>query len=246
MRNHLAQRTVSVIALFCFCLLASVALGAEKALLTVGQSGAYLYSQQDEESTPTAKLVSGETLLQLAEAVGQQTWYMVRTQQGLIGWVRRADVVTTAEVQEAFKEQVPPAASSTWSVRTNNGRGFEGTWSIDATSSDSAVSGTWTLSDPAGQAPLRGIWSAEKFSTGWRGVWRAQIDGKGGEYGGTWTADFAAPIDGRLTKLFEAAAKDVVRGVWTAGPHSGSWALRAAKPSVREDSFPYPTTPVFP
>ena len=246
MRNDLAPRTVSFVVSICFLLLAAASLGAEKALLTVGQSGAYLYSQQDEESTPTAKLAAGETLLPLAEAVGQQTWYMVRTQQGLIGWVRHADVVTTAEVQEAFKEQVPPAASSTWSVRTSTGRAFEGTWTIDPGSSDSAVSGTWTLSGPAGQAHLRGIWSAEKFTTGWRGVWRAQIDGKGGEYGGTWTADFAAPIDGRLAKLFEAAAKDTVRGVWTAGPHSGSWAVRAATPSLREDSFPYPGTPVFP
>ncbi len=246
MHNDLAQQVLSFILLLGLSLVPAKSLGAEKAILTVGQSGAYLYSQQDEDSEPVAKLAAGETLTPLAEAVGPQTWYMVRSQENLIGWVRRADVVTTAEVRQVFKEQVPATTASTWSARSITGRSFEGTWTIEPASSATAASGTWTLTGPAGQATMQGVWSAEKFTTGWRGVWRAQVDGKAAEYGGTWTADFAAPLDGRLAELFEAAAKDLVRGIWSSGGLSGSWALRAAKPVLREDSPPYSTNPVLP
>jgi hypothetical protein len=131
-------------------------------------------------------------------------------------------------VKEVFKEATEEQSVSTWSARTSSGRTFEGTWTIDPGSSATAVSGTWTLRDPTGKTDLRGTWSAEKFTTGWHGVWRAAVDGKSDGYAGSWTAAFSAAHDAPLIELFEASVKDVIRGVWSAGGHSGSWTIRAA------------------
>jgi hypothetical protein len=193
--------------------------------LTVRESGANLYTQQDVESVPIAKLQKGEALAPLAEAIGQQTWYLVKTQQGLVGWVRGADVSLGEQVKETFKER----QVSTWTARTNTGRTFDGTWTIEPGSSADRASGTWTLSDGAATIALRGTWSAQKFTTGWSGAWRAAVEGKPGELAGSWTADLPLARDARFTELFEAAARDAVRGVWSAGGNSGSWSIRAVK-----------------
>ena len=226
MHIRLPRRNISTFIFLLLCALPSVCLAAENTpALTVGPSGATLYSRQDQESAPIAKLTSGERLTPLAEAVGQQTWYMVKTLQGLIGWVRAADVVPSDQVKATFKEQY----LSTWSARTSTGRTFEGTWTVEPGPSVRAVYGTWTLSDGTGKSILQGTWSAEKFSTGWNGVWRALVDGKKGEYAGSWTAEAGGDRDAPLTELFEAAVKDAIRGIWKAGNYSGSWMIRAGK-----------------
>src|SRR5437773_12496622 len=69
----------------------------------------------------------------------------------------------------------------------------------------------------------------EKFTTGWSGAWRAAVEGKPGELAGSWTADLPPARDARFTELFEAGARDAVRGVWNAGGNSGSWSIRAVK-----------------
>src|SRR4029077_2842774 len=81
--------------------------------LTVRESGAALYSQQEVESDKITTLQKGETLILLAEAVGRQTWYMVQTQQGLSGWVRAADVSGAEQLRVTFNEKT----LSTWSAR---------------------------------------------------------------------------------------------------------------------------------
>ena len=61
--------------------------------LQVKQSGASLYAQQDEHSQIINKLDQGEKLAPVAKALGGgETWYMVRTQKGTLGWVRSSDV----------------------------------------------------------------------------------------------------------------------------------------------------------
>jgi hypothetical protein len=193
--------------------------------LVVQDAGASLYPRQDAESEPIAKLAKGEALIPMVEAVGPTTWYMVKTRQGLIGWVRAADVSVSTQVKEAFKEQV----GSTWSARTGDGRTFEGTWTVEPAATANAASGTWTVSEGAGKVSLRGTWSAQKFATGWSGTWRAAAEGQQGEMGGSWTADFNRPRETRFADLFAAAARDAIRGIWSAGSQSGSFALRAAK-----------------
>ena len=62
--------------------------------LTVRDSGVILYSGQDTNSLQLTTLQKDEPLRLLAEAVGNETWYMVRTGQGLIGWLRASDAMS--------------------------------------------------------------------------------------------------------------------------------------------------------
>jgi len=87
--------------------------------MTARESGAGLYSRQDVESDRIATLEKGEALTPIAESVGSEIWYMVRRQQGSVGWVRAADVVLSNQAKDAFKEKQP--SSSTWSARTSGG-----------------------------------------------------------------------------------------------------------------------------
>ena len=80
--------------------------GEATAALTVRETGATLYAQQDDHSDEIATLQKGQLLTPLAEAVGQQTWYMVKTSQGLVGWVRAIDVSAGDQLRQAFKETV--------------------------------------------------------------------------------------------------------------------------------------------
>lgn len=63
-------------------------------LLSVNQGAASLYARQDQESEVVAKLAEGDKLTTLGKAAGsEQTWYMVRTQDGAIGWVAASSVI---------------------------------------------------------------------------------------------------------------------------------------------------------
>ncbi|HEY7321583.1 MAG TPA: SH3 domain-containing protein [Candidatus Binatia bacterium] len=193
---------------------------------TVGKSGASLYSQQQVDSNKIATLQKGEILIPLAEAVGQQTWYMVRTTSGLVGWVRAADTSGSPQLREAFKET---QKVSTWSAQTAAGRTFEGGWSVDPASSRDKAWGTWTLGEAADKVALRGTWSAQKFSTGWSGTWRASLESQKRELAGSWTADFPQARDTDMVELFLAAARGAIRGIWSADGDSGSWVIHAAQ-----------------
>jgi hypothetical protein len=226
MKVHPLKLMLAVLALLLVVVVPSFGSAADsKAGLIVNESSAGLYAQQDAESAPIAKLQKGEVLTPLAEAIGPETWYLVKTPQGLVGWVRRADVSLGDQAKETFKEQ----QGSTWTARTNAGRTFDGTWTVEPGSSGDKAAGTWTLNDGARTVALRGTWSAQKFSTGWSGVWRATMDGKPGELTGSWTAESSLARDAGFAQLFEAAARDAIRGVWSAGGGSGSWSIRASK-----------------
>jgi hypothetical protein len=194
--------------------------------LTVREAGTTLYAQQEAESDKIATLQKGQLLTPLAEAVGQQTWYMVKTEHGLVGWVRGIDVSAGEQLKQAFKEQ---PKLSTWSAQTATGRIFEGGWSVDPASSPDKASGTWTLGEGLDKTVLRGTWSAQKFSTGWSGTWRATVEGQKREFTGSWTADFPQARETSIGELFSTVARDAIRGIWSAANDSGSWAIRAAK-----------------
>jgi Bacterial SH3 domain len=219
-------RSALLIAVACLLSSAAHALQAVPAL-TVRDAGVYLYSKQDIESPRIATLQRGDALTPIAEAVGPETWYMVRTQQGAVGWVRADDVAATDSLRETFREQ--QSSASTWTATDSAGRTFSGTWSAEMNSSASAASGAWTLEDGSGKTLLRGTWSAEKFSTGWNGAWRAGVEGRQNDYAGTWSADLAGSKNARLADLFQTAAANSVRGIWSAGNASGTWLIRAAK-----------------
>ena len=195
--------------------------------LMARESGVILYSGQDTDSLQLTTLQKDEPLTLLAEAVGTETWYMVRTRQGLIGWLRASDAILSEAVKRSFSQEL--LSTSRWSAQASQGPTYGGTWSVEPQSSANAAAGTWTLQDAGGTTLFSGRWSAEKFSTGWNGVWRAHSQGSKVEYSGSWSADLAHDADAPFTHLFEAAARTAVRGVWTGGSQSGTWSIRAAK-----------------
>ena len=195
--------------------------------LTVRATGVGLYAQQDTESNRIATLEEGESLLPMLEAIGRETWYMVRTKRGLTGWVRAADVVASSRTRDAFKEK--ESGISTWTARSADGRTFNGTWSVAPNATQRSASGGWTLSDGSGATVMRGAWSADKHETGWNGVWRATLEGGRGEYSGSWSAELPHTRNATFADLFAAAAKESTRGLWTGGSASGSWSIRYVK-----------------
>ena len=191
--------------------------------LTARESGVAVYSRQDAEGERVATLEKGEALIPIAESIGVETWYMVRVRQNIIGWMRAADVV----VSTPFTEKA--VSSSTWEARTAGGRAFNGTWSLAPNSTPQSAGGGWTLSDAKGATVMRGAWSAEKHATGWNGTWQATVEGRTGEYNGSWSADFPQVRNAKFSELFEAAAKQAISGLWTGGSESGSWSIRIVK-----------------
>jgi len=53
---------------------------------------ATLYPRQDDETEAVSQLNQGEPLIPMVQAVGGSEWYMVKTQGGLVGWVKSIDV----------------------------------------------------------------------------------------------------------------------------------------------------------
>ena len=197
------------------------------ATLTVRNSGTPLYAQQDRETEPIMQLQKGDVLTPMAESVGQEVWYMVRTKQGQIGWVRAADITVSTQVKEAFREK--EAASSSWGAVTEDGKAFGGSYTVDPSSTGSTARGFWTLRDVNGSTMLRGSWSAQMHSTGWNGTWRAAVEGRGGVFTGSWSAEITAARTARLTDMFEMAAKEAIKGLWTGANQSGSWSIKTFK-----------------
>ena len=60
--------------------------------LVVATKDAGLYLRQDEESEKLFQLAQGETLIPMVQSAGGSEWYMVKTQKGLVGWVKSTDV----------------------------------------------------------------------------------------------------------------------------------------------------------
>ncbi|HET9916462.1 MAG TPA: SH3 domain-containing protein [Candidatus Binatia bacterium] len=220
-------------ALFC-CMLflaASPSLRAAAApALTAREPGTPLYARQDRESEPILRLPKGEALTPLAESLGSEIWYLVRTTQGQTGWVRAADVGASEQVKESFIEKEPE--SSNWSLGTSDGRTFNGSYSVDPKSTDRSARGVWSLRDANGNTVLRGAWSAQMNSTGWNGTWRASVQNRQGELNGRWSAELPTVGTRRFAAMFELAAKEVIKGSWTGVDLSGTWSIKTFKPSV--------------
>jgi hypothetical protein len=60
--------------------------------LIVATKDAGLYPRQDDESERLVYLAQGETIIPMVRSAGGSEWYMVKTQKGLIGWVKATDV----------------------------------------------------------------------------------------------------------------------------------------------------------
>lgn len=62
------------------------------ARLVVAAKDAGLFPRQDEESERIVGLSEGESLMPMVQSEGGSQWFMVKTQKGLVGWVKSADV----------------------------------------------------------------------------------------------------------------------------------------------------------
>lgn len=62
------------------------------ARLVVAVSEAALYPRQDDEAQKLDQLDQGEILSPMMQSSGANEWFMVKTQKGIIGWVKSADV----------------------------------------------------------------------------------------------------------------------------------------------------------
>jgi hypothetical protein len=60
--------------------------------LVVATKDAGLYPRQDDESERLVQLAQGEAVTPMVQSAGGSEWYMVKTQKGLVGWVKATDV----------------------------------------------------------------------------------------------------------------------------------------------------------
>ena len=60
--------------------------------LVVASPNADLFPRQDAESEKITQLSPGESLVLMVQSEGSNPWYMVKTQNGLVGWVKSVDV----------------------------------------------------------------------------------------------------------------------------------------------------------
>ena len=60
--------------------------------LTVVGKNAGLFPRQDDESEKIALLSVGENLTPMIQSEGGSQWFMVKTQKGVVGWVKSVDV----------------------------------------------------------------------------------------------------------------------------------------------------------
>jgi hypothetical protein len=227
MRVCLHQVCRYLFALLLLFALPSDLVAAEPSALTARESGVPLYARQDLESEPLGRLEKGELLFPLAESIAQEVWYMVRTKQGQVGWVRARDVEVSSQVKDTFKEK--ETGSSSWAARTEDGRTFVGTFSIAPNPTARAARGFWTLKDANGATIMSGGWSAEMHTTGWNGTWRATVDGQPGDFRGSWSAESTPQKKASFVEFFEATVRDAVRGLWTGAGESGGWTIRTFK-----------------
>jgi hypothetical protein len=71
------------------------------AALSIKDEDTYLYAQQDEYSARVEKAQKGATLTPVGQAsTNGEKWYMVRSQQGTIGWVKAVAVNEIPKAEE--------------------------------------------------------------------------------------------------------------------------------------------------
>lgn len=62
------------------------------ARLVVAVNDAGLFPSQDDHSEKLGQLNQGEILTPMIQSAGGNDWFMVKTQKGIIGWIKSSDV----------------------------------------------------------------------------------------------------------------------------------------------------------
>ena len=59
--------------------------------LVVASKVAGLYPRQDDEAEKLDQLQEGEALVPMVQSSGGNDWFMVKTQKGVVGWIKSVD-----------------------------------------------------------------------------------------------------------------------------------------------------------
>jgi len=116
---------------------------------------------------------------------------------------------------------------NSWAARSSAGLTLGGTFTATEDPATGAVTGTWTLVDAQGRVAMRGAWSAAKAASGWSGNWRAVVEGRRGEYSGSWNAKVDLKPTAKFADVFTKAVEAAVSGTWRAAGQSGAWTIQA-------------------
>ncbi len=82
-------------------------------ILSVKGKEVYLYARQDIHSEVVTKLEKGEELIPFASAMAKGAeWHMVKTKNGVLGWVRSSDVEGTERLAQVLRENIPRVSLS--------------------------------------------------------------------------------------------------------------------------------------
>jgi len=60
--------------------------------LVVASKVAGLYPRQDDEAEKLDQLQEGDALVPMVQSSGGNDWFMVKTQKGIVGWIKGVDV----------------------------------------------------------------------------------------------------------------------------------------------------------
>jgi clan AA aspartic protease (TIGR02281 family) len=102
-----------------FFVTAASAKAEDSAAVSVKGDEVHLYAHPDDHSDTIAKLPQGEKLTLFASTLGRNdTWYMVKTQKGLLGWVRSSDVQGKESLEKIFKETAAPLPMASLPARS--------------------------------------------------------------------------------------------------------------------------------
>jgi hypothetical protein len=75
--------------------------------LVVAVSDAGLFPRQDDESEKIAQLSLGDLLIPMVQSNGGTEWYMVKTQKGLVGWIKSVDVKEEKATNKILETDLP-------------------------------------------------------------------------------------------------------------------------------------------
>ena len=75
--------------------------------LVVAVSDAGLFPRQDDESEKIAQLSLGDLLIPMVQSNGGTEWYMVKTQKGLVGWIKSVDVKEEKGTNKIVETDLP-------------------------------------------------------------------------------------------------------------------------------------------
>lgn len=106
MRRYLSAVCFSIfVGLLPVFFFAITSLAQQAPTLSVAGSDVYLYTSQEESSNVITKLEAQQTLIPLATIPGPpESWYLVKTQKGISGWVKSSGVLGTDKMENSFKE----------------------------------------------------------------------------------------------------------------------------------------------